>query len=77
MNYFENQMFNPNYINEDNYHQMQSEKYAIDQDEKVTKVVHSFSDMLDQVNGMDMEHQQQAFLLCLAEVARRNGWERI
>lgn len=34
----------------------------------------SFLDMLDQVEGMNREHQQQTFCLCLAEIARRNKW---
>ena len=74
MNYFETQMFNPNYINEEYYRHLQAQKYAADQNERVMKVVNSFRDMLDQVNAMDEQHQQQAFLMCLAEIARRNGW---
>ncbi len=32
------------------------------------KIVHSFRDMLDQADGMDETHQQQASWLCLAEM---------
>ncbi len=75
MNYFETQMFNPTYVNESYYRQQQVKNYMADQDERVAKVVHSFNDMLDQVNGMDREHQQQAFLLCLAQMAIKYGWK--
>jgi len=74
LNNFENQMFNPTYFNESYYRQMQAQQYNADQNERVLKVVHSFSDMLEQVDGMDAEHQQQAFLTCLTIMAQRNGW---
>ena len=74
MNYFENQMFNPNYVNEAYYRQMQANMYSLDQNERVLKEVHSFKDMIDQIDGMDNEHQQQTVLLCLGEIARKNGW---
>lgn len=67
-------MFNPNFINEDYYRKMKAQNYDDDQNERVMKVVNSCNDMLDQVSGMDEKHQQLAFWLCLAEIARRNGW---
>ena len=74
MNYFENRLFNPNYMNETYYQQIQMINYNANQNERVLKAVHSFSDMLEQVSGMDESHQEQTFMLCLAELARRNGW---
>ena len=49
MNYFENQMFNPNYVNEDYYHKMQANAYKSDQDDRVANAVRSFKEMLDQI----------------------------
>ena len=74
LNIFESQMFNPVFVNEQNYRQMQVNMYTLEQNERVAKVVHAFKDMLDQVEGMDSDHQQQAFWLCLNEMARRNRW---
>ncbi len=74
MNYFEKQLFNPNYVNEAYYREIQVAKYDSEQNERVIKAVHAFSDMLDQVGGMDQKHQEQTFNWCLVELARRNGW---
>lgn len=75
MNVFENQMFNPNYINEDYYRRIQIMKYNADQNERVVKALHAFEDMLKQVDGMDEKHQQLAFGMCLATIAKRCGWK--
>ncbi len=75
MNYLENQMLNLNYINESFYKQGNHKLFLSDQDERVIKTINSFRDILDQVKDMDMDHQQQAFFLCLTEIARRNEWK--
>ncbi len=74
MNCFENQLFNQEYVNQTYFQQIRADNYAYEQDKRVLKAVHSFADMLDQVEGMNIEHQQQTFCLCLAEIARRNKW---
>ncbi len=74
MNFFETQMFNQSYVSVSYYHQMQINNYFADQDERVIKAVHSFCDMLDMVESMDEMHQQQAFWMCLTEMAKRKGW---
>ncbi len=75
MNHFESQMFNSQFVNEANYRQIQAQIHAAEQNERVIKVVRAFTDMLDQVQGMDIAYQQQTCLLCLAEVAKRYGWQ--
>ncbi len=74
MSYFNDQFYNPAYFNPINYQQM---RYSIptNQNERGTKAVHAFCDMLDQVEGMDANHQKQTLLLCLSEMARRNKWD--
>ena len=67
-------MFNPSYVNESYYRQIQQDFSNMAQNERVLKAVHAFSDMMDQVDGMDLQHQQQTFTMCLAEFGRRHGW---
>ena len=78
MSYFDNNFYNPNYFNPAYYQQVKntidSSLYTLDQDQRVLKAVHAFSEMLDQVDGMDGAHQEQTLLLCLAEMARRKRW---
>lgn len=77
MQYFNERMFNPDYINstyyQANYATIQ-QNYQKEQSIHVVKLVKAFNDMLDEVQQMDDEHQMQAFSLCLEEIARRNGW---
>lgn len=74
MNIFDEQMFNPNYFNIDYYRQVKHASYEKEQHERVVEAIHSFTYMMDQVSGMDAEHQNQTFYCCLLEYARRNGW---
>ncbi len=78
MPYFDDRFYNPAYINPAYYEQM---KYTIKQtnhqvlqNDRVMKAAHAFSDMLDQIDGMDIEHQEQLFGTCLVEIARRRRW---
>ena len=73
MAYFNEHFYNPAYINPIYYQQMKN-TIQQDQNERVMKAVHAFCDMLDQVDGMDPQHQEHLFGLCLAEMARRNRW---
>ena len=77
---FNSQMFNPIYVNPNYYYQMQSliesQRYAAEQDQEVEKAVKAFHDLCVAVKKMDEKHQQQAFYLCLAEMANQSGWKR-
>ena len=75
MNHFENHMFNPQYFNQEYYSQIRANDYTAEQNERVLKVCHSFSNMLDQVKEMDQDHQWKAFCMCLEEIGRRQGWQ--
>ena len=74
--YFCNQMFNQTYVNPDFYYQIQAQmqQYQRDQSLEVVKSVNAVRDLCEAVKKMDRQHQEQAFFLCLAEVAREFGW---
>ena len=78
MAYFDDRFYNPAYINPAYYEQMkntiQQTNQQVLQNGRVMKAAHAFSDMLDQIDEMDIEHQKQLFGICLAEIARRRRW---
>lgn len=73
--YFQTMMFNPQYVNADNYHQMmQQQQYEADQNKKVADAVKAMRDLCKAVRGMDNAHQQTTFALCLTEIGREFNW---
>lgn len=74
-NSFYGNIFNPQYVSRDNYarHQAEIASYQANQDIEVTKAVKAMHDLCEAVNKMDADHQQQAMVLCLAEIAREFG----
>ena len=78
MSYFDDRFYNLAYINSTYYQQVRNTieqtNQQILQNERVMKAVHAFSDMLDQLDGMDIEHQKQLFGICLAEIAGLRRW---
>lgn len=76
---FNNQMFNPTYVNPNYYHQMQAQieaqRYEAQQNKEVMDAVKAVRDLCKAVKKMDMQHQQQAFNLCLGEIALECGWQ--
>lgn len=81
MNFYNNQfcgnMFNQQYVSQNNYVQLQNEiyRYQANQNNEVLKAVKAMHDLCEAVKNMDPEHQQQAAVMCLAEVAREFGWQ--
>lgn len=81
MNFGNNQfcgnMFNQQYVSQNNYAQLQYEiaKYQANQNNEVCKAVNAMHDLCEAVKNMDADHQQQAAALCLAEIAREFGWK--
>ena len=73
--YFNNMMFNPQFVNPTYYMQVQQMQYAAQQDKKVTDAVKAIHDLCAAVRDMDEPHQQQAFAACLAEMAREFRWQ--
>lgn len=73
---FYNKMFNPEYVNQAYYNQMQQQmaQHQFEQDKEVLNAVKAFHDMLDAVRKLDEQHQQKAFALCLNEIAKIQNW---
>lgn len=72
--YFYDAMFNPQYVNPDNYKLQRQMQHKYDQDKKVADAVKAIHDLCEAVKGMDQFHQQQAFQACLAQMALELGW---
>lgn len=51
--YFNNMMFNPQYVNADYYNQIRQFKYNQDQDKKVGDAIKAMHDLCDAVKDMD------------------------
>lgn len=75
--YFCNQMFNQTYVNPSYYYQNQQrvQQYQLDQSYEVAKAVDAVRDLCKAVKSLDAQHQEQAFYLCLAEMANELGWK--
>lgn len=73
--YFNNMMFNPQYVNAAYYQQqVQRTQYQFEQDAEVIKATKAVRDLCRAVKKMDEAHQQEAFLKCLAVMAEESGW---
>ena len=73
--YFNNMMFNLQYVNPDYYNQIRQCEYKQNQDKKVRDAIKAMHDLCDAVKDMDQEHQQQAFLGCLGVMAEELNWK--
>lgn len=74
--YFNNMMFNPQYVNADYYNQMRQFEYNQNQDKKVRDTMKAMHDLCDAVKDMDQNHQQQAFWGgCLGVMAEEFHWK--
>lgn len=76
--YFNDMMFNPQYVNPSYYQQQQLHiaQYRIEQDTEVLKAVKAMHDLCKAVKNMDDSHQQEAFVKCLAAMAEEFEWKR-
>lgn len=77
--YFTNTMFNSQYVNPYYYSQQQPliQQYDFQQNSEVIKAAHAVSDLCKAVKKMDEQHQQEAFLACLAVIAKEFGWQQL
>lgn len=73
--YFNNMMFNPQYVNADYYNQIRQFEYNQNQDKKVGDAIKAAHDLCDAIKDMDQEHKQQALLCCLAVMAKEFHWK--
>lgn len=74
MNTFYNQMFNPQYVNPDYYHEMQRQQHEFEQQKEIVNAVKAIHDLCEAVKKIDVNHQQQAFNACLFELAKEMNW---
>jgi predicted adenine nucleotide alpha hydrolase (AANH) superfamily ATPase len=76
MNNFMNWYYNPDYFNQQTYYaqQAQIQMYEQKQQVEVIKARKAFNDLMEAVQKMDLAHQHETGILCLADFARRNGW---
>lgn len=75
MNNFYNQMFNPQYVNQENYFRMlQQQQYEFEQNTEIAKAVKALHDLCVAMKNIDENHQQAAFNACLAEFAIQLNW---
>ena len=75
--YFNEQMFNPNTVNQQYYDSVkaQIEQYNRNQDIETLKAVKAVHDLCEAVKKMDTAHQQTAFLACLQQMAVEMNWQ--
>lgn len=73
---FNNQMFNPQYVNQQYYNSVREEilKYNYEQNKEVANAVKAMHDLCEAVKKLDSQHQQTAFYACLAEMAKEMNW---
>lgn len=73
---FNNQMFNPQYVNQQYYNSIREEilKYNYEQNKEVVNAVKAMHDLCEAVKKLDSQHQQTAFYACLAEMAKEMNW---
>lgn len=73
---FNNQMFNPQYVNKQYYNSVREEiaKYKYEQNKEVANAVKAIHDLCEAVKKLDSQHQQTAFYACLAEMAKEMNW---
>ena len=74
MNTFCNQMFNPQYVNPDYYHELQRQQYEFDQQKEIVNAVKAIHDLCEAVKKIDANHQQQAVNACVLQLAKELNW---
>lgn len=69
--YFNDRMFNPQYVNQNYYLQLQQQQYyETAQNLEVQKAVKAVRDLCETIKKLDEPHQKQAFYYCLAEMVQ-------
>ncbi len=75
-NQFYHQFFNPQFVNVNYLNQLRAYQYEQNQTQEVINAVHAVHDLCEAIKKLDDAHQQQAFVVCLAEMSKEFGWER-
>lgn len=77
MKNFNEWLYNPNYINAQAYHDQQiqiMQEYEQNQQKEIIKAHKALKDFLDAIQKVDNIHQEQLFMVCFGEIAKRNHW---
>lgn len=53
------------------------QEYKRDQQKEILKAHKALNDFLDAVQKVDNHHQEQLFMVCFGEIARRNQWQKL
>lgn len=70
-----NQMFNPEYVNPENYRQIFNQRqYEFEQNKEVANAIKAMHDLCEAINKLDEQHKSSAFYGCLIEIAKANQW---
>lgn len=74
--YFNDRMFNPQYVNPTYYNQIQAQiaQYNFEQNTEQAKALKAFREMCEAVKRLDEQHQQELFMACLGVMAKEFGW---
>ncbi len=74
--YFNNQLFNPQYVNLQYYHLIESQIQHIEfeQYKEIGNAMKAIHDLFEAARKIDAQHQQAAFYACLAQLAVEMNW---
>ena len=77
MNPLYDQMFNPQYVNQDYLYQLkQREQHALEQRQEIAKAVKALHDYCAAARKITPEYQQEAFYACAAAVLEEMNTNR-
>lgn len=77
MNNYNEWVYNPNYINLQAYRSQQNrimQEYECNQHKEIYNAHKALSDFLDAIQKVDINHQEELFMVCFGEIAKRNQW---
>ncbi|MBQ9662412.1 MAG: hypothetical protein IJV40_04585 [Oscillospiraceae bacterium] len=76
--FFYDQMFNPATVNPEYYRMVQAQiaQHEWEQNREILNAMKAVHDLCSSVKKLDMDHQQQAFLACLQQMAIEMNWQR-
>lgn len=75
--YFNEMMFNHEFVNPTYYQQMQAQMaYQESQEKEVINAAKACREMCQAAKKLDEQHQQKAFLACLNVLGAEYGWQK-
>lgn len=75
--YFNEMMFNREFVNPTYYQQMRAQMaYQESQDKEVVNVAKACRELCQAAKKLDEQHQQKAFFACLNVLGAEYGWQK-